>query len=174
MTLLDYFVLIIAAASLVAGAVKGIVKGIISVTFAVAGILAAASFYPDAANWFGWITSNRRAAELIGFITVFVLMLAIGSALTFLVRKSLKRAKLTWADHALGAAFGLLRGWLICSALYLALTAFPLNPDAVRRAVLGPVLLEGTRVIAYCTSRDMKTRFAQGYDAVRGLTGRSS
>jgi hypothetical protein len=65
----------------------------------------------------------------------------------------------------------LLRGWLICSAIYLALTAIPASPDAVRHAAFAPVLLEGTRAIAYLTSQQMRQRFVEGYDAVRGFWG---
>ena len=103
----------------------------------------------------------------MGFAAILILIIAAGSLLTFGLRSALKRVKLSWMDHALGAAFGLLRGWLICSAVYLGLTAIPLQPDAVRRAALAPALLEGTRVISYLTSQGMRQKFAAGYEAVR-------
>jgi hypothetical protein len=67
----------------------------------------------------------------------------------------------------MGAAFGLLRGWLICSVIYLALTAFPLRPAAVEHARFAPALIEGTRVIAYLTSPELRERFFDGYEKVR-------
>jgi membrane protein required for colicin V production len=167
MTALDYFVLIILASSLAVGAVKGIIKGAISITFAVAGVVAAANLYPYGAGLFGWLKSNARLAQMLGFTAIFALVVLIGSAATFALRAALKRVGLSWIDHALGAVFGLLRGWLICSAVYLALTAFPLRPAAVEQARTAPVLLEGTRAIAYLTSNEMRQRFADGYAAVR-------
>jgi len=74
-------------------------------------------------------------------------------------------------DHLLGAVFGFLRGWLICSVIYLALTAFPGKPEAVERAAFGPALLEGTRVVAYLTSSELRERFLNGYETVKQLWG---
>jgi len=69
----------------------------------------------------------------------------------------------------LGGALGLIRGWLICSVIYLALTAFPVKPEAVERAYFAPALLEGTRVITYLTSRELRERFFNGNEIVRQL-----
>jgi uncharacterized membrane protein required for colicin V production len=79
----------------------------------------------------------------------------------------LKRVGLSWIDHALGAALGLLRGCLICSAVYMGLTAFPLRLETVERAKTAPMLLEGTRAIAYLSSDEMRGKFRDGYEAVR-------
>jgi len=169
MTVLDYFVLLVLLASLIAGAVKGIIKGVVSLTFAVAGLLAAANFYKTAASLLGWATPGDRAAQLVGFLAVFALVLATGAALSFALRRTLRRARLSWVDHALGAAFGVTRGWLVCSAVYLALTAFPLQPEAVTRAAFAPVLLQGTRVIVYVTSPEMREKFAAGYETAQEI-----
>jgi hypothetical protein len=55
--------------------------------------------------------------------------------------------------------------------IYLALTAFPLRPAAVEQATFGPALLEGTRVIAYLTSRELRERFFAGYQTVKQFWG---
>ena len=62
-----------------------------------------------------------------------------------------------------------MRGWLVCSVIYLALTAFPFKPEAVERAMFGPVLLEGTRAVAYLTSSELRERFWTGYETIRQL-----
>jgi len=105
---------------------------------------------------------------------VFVLVLVAGSLLSRWLRKGLKRRRLGWVDHILGAVFGFLRGWLICSVIYLALTAFPAQPEAVERAIFGPALLEGTRVVAYLTSRELRERFSNGYETIKQLWGQKS
>jgi membrane protein required for colicin V production len=171
MTILDYFVLIVVVASVVSGATKGLIKGIISVSSAVAGLVLAAQLYPYAASLLSGFVSTSRAANLLGFVAVFLAVLAGGSLLARLMRGGIKRARLNWADHALGAAFGLARGWLICSAIYLALTAFPIKIEAVERAAFAPALLEGTRVIAYLTSPELRERFLSGYTTVQQLWG---
>lgn len=169
MTVLDYFVLIVVVASVASGATRGILKGIISVASALAGLVLAAQFYALAAVPFGAVKAMAPWASLAGFVTIFVAVVAAGSLLTHWLRSRLKRARLRWADHAAGAGFGLLRGWLICSALYLGLTAFPVRPVAVERSVFAPVLLEGTRVVSYLTSQEMRQRFSDGYETVKDL-----
>lgn len=171
MTVLDYFVLIVVVVSVVIGASRGIIKGILSLTAAIAGLVVAAQLYGLVAHLFAPFTTSARAANLLGFISVFLVVLAGGSLLARWLRGRLKRARLDWFDHLLGAVFGLLRGWLICSVVYLALTAFPVKLEAVERATFAPALLEGTRWISYLTSRDLRQRFFDGYAAIQGIWG---
>lgn len=171
MTVLDYFVAIVVVVSVIWGASRGLIKGILSVTSAVAGLILAAQLYGLAAHLFVPFTASARAANLLGFVTVFLLVLVGGSLLARWLRGGIKRARLGWLDHLLGAAFGLLRGWLVSSVIYLALTAFPVKLEAVERAAFAPALLEGTRVISYLTSRDVRQRFIDGYSTIQGLWG---
>lgn len=169
MTVLDYFVLIVVVASVASGATRGILKGIISVASALAGLVLAAQFYAYAAIPFGAVEVSAQWSSLLGFVTILVMVLAAGGLVTYWLRARLKRARLRWMDHLMGGVFGLVRGWLISSAVYLALTAFPLRLSAVEQAVLAPVLLEGTHVVAYLTSQDMRQRFSSGYETVKEL-----
>ncbi|MEK6286115.1 MAG: CvpA family protein [Acidobacteriota bacterium] len=173
MTVLDYFVLLIVVASVASGSTKGIIRVIVSVAFTVAGLVLAAHTYTYAASVLR-IFVNARLADLFGFVAVFLLVLIAGSLLSWWLRRGLKRRRLGWADHALGAGFGVIRGWLICSVIYLALTAFPWKLEAVERATFGPALLEGTRVIAYMTSPELRQRFLKGYETVKQLWGQKS
>ena len=173
MTVLDYFVLLVVVASVVSGATKGIIKVIVSVAFTVAGLVVAAygCKYTTAILR---IFVAARLADLLGFVLVFLVVFVAGSLCSRWLRGRLKRARIGWVDHLLGAVCGLLRGWLICSVIYLALTAFPLRPEAVERATFGPALLEGTRVIAYLTSRELRERFYNGYETVKQVWGQGS
>ena len=169
MTVLDYFVLIVVAISFVSGATKGILKGIISVLSALAGLLAAAYCYRYPAVGFLAFVSNDVAANLMGFLAILLLVLIGGSVAIRLAHRGMKYARLTWVDRGLGALFGMVRAWLICSGLYLALTAFPLNLYAVKQARFAPVLIEGTKVIAYILSPGLRDRFMSGYATLNKL-----
>ena len=173
MTVLDYFVLLVVLASVASGATKGIIRVIISVAFTVAGLVLAAYSYEYAAGVLR-IFVAARISDLLGFVTVFVLVLIAGGFCSRWLRGRLSRRRLGWVDHTLGAVFGFLRGWLICSVIYLALTAFPGKPEAVKRAMFGPALLEGTRVVAYLTSRELRERFLNGYETIKQLWGQQS
>jgi membrane protein required for colicin V production len=173
MTVLDYFVLLVVVASVTSGAIKGIIRVTVSVAFTVAGLILAAYSYKYAAAVLR-VFITPRLAELVGFVAVFLLVFLGGSLCARWLRGGLKRARLGWVDHLLGATFGFVRGWLICSVIYLALTAFPLRPEAVERATFGPALLEGTKAISYLTSRELRERFFSGYETVKQLWGQKS
>ena len=173
MTTLDYLVLIIMAVSIISGAVTGIVKGTIGVVSAVVGLAAAVYFYPYAGKLLSAF-ARPGLADLLGFLFVYLIIVLAGILLAWWLRGLLRRARMGWADHVLGAQFGMIRGWLICSTLYLALTAFPVWPEAVQRARLAPMLLEGTRAIALITSPEMRERFHGGYTTIKGLWEHSS
>jgi hypothetical protein len=51
--------------------------------------------------------------------------------------------------------------------IYLALTAFPVKLEAVEQASFAPVLLEGTRVISYLTSPELREQFLKGYETIQ-------
>lgn len=167
MTSLDYFVLIAVGLSVAFGAARGILKGLISILSALIGLIAAAYFYSYAAPIFSSFASSAKSANLMGFAAVFLVVLIAGALLSAWLRGSLKRVRLDWIDHILGAIFGLIRGWIICSAVYLALTAFPAKIESVERARFAPVLLEGTRIVIYLTSSELRERFYEGYAKVR-------
>ena len=169
MTVLDYFVLIVVVASIASGATRGILKGAISVITVVVALIAAAFLYEPVAVVTAGFVETARAANLIAFIGVFLLVMLGGSSVSRWMRGKIKRARLDWIDHTLGAGFGLVRGWLFCSVIYLALTAFPVRLETVERSAFAPLLLEGTRVIAYLTSSEMRERFFEGYAAVKSI-----
>jgi membrane protein required for colicin V production len=168
MTLLDYFVLIVVVLSVASGAAKGVLKGAISIVSVIAGLFAAVYLYSWVAAPISLLVSERLS-ELLGFGVVFVGVVIGGMLLVRCIRGVLRRIRLGWADHAVGAIFGLLRAWMICSVIYLALTAFPVRLSAIENAAFAPILLEGTKVIAYATSPEMRDRFTNGYEAVTRL-----
>jgi membrane protein required for colicin V production len=169
MTFLDYLVLIVVAVSVASGAAKGILKGSISLISALVGLVAAAYSYRFVSRFSSLFVSSVRLAELVAFAAVFVAIVAAGAVFSYKLRRWIKGSSLSMADHFLGAAFGLLRAWLVCSVLYLALTAFPVRIQAVVQSRFAPLLLEGTRIISFLTSTEIRDRFLSGYARVEEL-----
>jgi uncharacterized membrane protein required for colicin V production len=95
MTALDYFVLLVVIASVTSGAIKGIIRVTFSVAFTLAGLVAAAFLYPYAASVLR-IFVTAWLADLLGFVTLFVLVLAAGGLGSRWLRGGLKRARLGW------------------------------------------------------------------------------
>jgi len=174
MTVLDYFVIVVVGTSFVFGLMRGIIKSSITLLASIAGLVAAGYLYPYVGAALEPVVSSKVAAEFLGFVVVLLAVLIAGMVVSYLARRALKMVRLSWADHLLGGGFGVVRGWLICSAVYLALTAFPVKLEAVEEAKLSPVLLEGTRAIAYLTSAEVRGRFQDGYGIVAGSRNEDS
>jgi membrane protein required for colicin V production len=168
LTGLDYFVIFIALLSGAAGWRRGLLRSAVTVGAALLGLVLAANLYGQAGAMLAILTTTRRAADLLGFGAIFVTTLAAGAYGGYRLRTALERRRLSWVDRGLGASAGLARAWLVSAALYMALTAFPVRIDAVERSRLAPVLVEGTRVLAYLGSREFRQRFAEGYAWLQG------
>ena len=165
MTFFDLFVLAIVLASVAAGALRGFVRALITSLGLVAGFVVATHTYQAAGSFlrgFGAVESVE-AAHAAGFLLMTGLGLLAGFVLGESARAGLRRARLEWFDRALGACFGLARGVALCSVVYLALTAFPVRLETVARARSGPALAEGARLLALCTSDDVRARFLAQY-----------
>jgi membrane protein required for colicin V production len=165
MTVFDLFVLAIVVASVAAGALRGFVRALIASLGLAVGFVVATHTYQAAGAFlrgFGLIESPE-AAHAAGFLLMVGIVLTAGFVLGESVRAGLRRARLEWFDRALGAGFGLLRGAAVCSVVYLALTAFPVRLESVAQARTGPALAEGARLLALCTSDDVRARFLAQY-----------
>ena len=166
MTVFDIFVLAIVGASVASGALRGFVRALIASVGLGVGFFVASHTYEQAGavlKGFGLVESNE-AAHAAGFLLMVGIVLGAGFVVGQTARAGLRRARLEWFDRALGAGFGFVRGAAVCSVVYLALTAFPVRLEAVRRARTGPALAEGARLLALCTSGEVRARFLARYN----------
>jgi membrane protein required for colicin V production len=165
MTVFDLIVLALVSASVVAGALRGFVRALIATAALFVGLVVAARGYEWAGGWLRALgaVNSSAAADAGGFLVLLLLFVSVGFAAGALLRGSLKRAKLGWVDRVLGASFGFVRGVAVCSAMYLALMAFPVRLSSVQEARTAPALAAGARLLSFATSSDLRTRFLAGY-----------
>jgi membrane protein required for colicin V production len=117
---LDWILLAIVGASLLAGLLRGAVRTVFSLAGLVVGFLVASRESGALAlvreRWMA-----KPLAGAMGFVLVF---LGIGLAFAlaaFLLRATLDKMSLTWLDRLAGGALGLLRGLVIVGVIALAL-----------------------------------------------------
>lgn len=179
MTTLDYFVIGVTSLSLAIGLAKGFIRSVLGLVVALVGLYLATILYPVLEPALrGWVETDTMA-RLVAFLSLFVATVVAGVIAGRAFRRTLEKTHLSWIDHLAGGAFGLVRGWLICSVVYVALTAFPARLDTVARATLAPYLLKGAELLTTVTSRDLRNQFLDGYYRLKvrwGLlpTGRRS
>lgn len=158
MNFLDWIVLIIMGASFGFAMVKGFVRSAISIVTAYVAFIVGAHYFKSFAPVFRVVSSSAAVQDLSGFALIFLIIMIIGAIFIVLVRRGLKQAGLDWTDRVAGAALGLVRGWLLCSGLYMALMAFPIEQSWLRNAIFAPYLIEGTKVLVWFASPEMTAR----------------
>ena len=134
-----------------------------------AGVLLAAWFYRSIGGHFKDVVRTENIALFLGFSLIFLVTLIAGFVIAWFASRFMKFAKLQWADRLLGAAFGFIRGWIICGAILLALTAFEVQTERLKNSELAPYFLPGSRVLAVLTPYEVKAKFLVGYRALERL-----
>jgi membrane protein required for colicin V production len=166
LALLDWILLAIFISSIVLSWFKGFVREILGLVTVLAGVLLAAWLYRVVGAMFKDVVRTENIALFFGFSLIFVVTLLAGFLITWLVTRFVKFAKLQWADRLLGASFGFIRGWTICAAILLALTAFDVQTERLKNSELAPYFLPGSRVMALMTPYEIKAKFLVGYRAL--------
>jgi len=164
---LDWIFAAIVAVSVMAAFMKGFIAELISLASLVAGLVVAAIAYPRAALWFEDLTKSHEIALGLGFLVLFLGVLALGSLISLAARKLIKTAGIQGFDRFLGGAFGLLRGLLVDCILLLALVAFAIKPEAVQQSALAPYVTAGARVISLVMPASLRAQFRMGFERFR-------
>jgi membrane protein required for colicin V production len=165
-SLLDWLIVAVLVYSVVMSWFKGFVREVLGLITVVAGILLATWFYRGVGALFKDVVRTENIALFFGFSLIFLVTLLAGFIAIWLATRFMKFAKLQWADRLLGAAFGFIRGWMVCAAILLGLTAFEIQTERLKNSVLAPYFLPGSRVIAIMTPYEVKAKFLVGYRAL--------
>lgn len=128
MTLLDLLVVVVLAASVVAGSVAGFARVGIGFLAAVFGVLFGFWFYGVPAAWVHKSVHSVTLSNLIAFFLIFFAFLFAGALIGMAMAKFFRWTGLTWLDRLMGALFGLVRGALIVVVVVAVLMAFAPRP----------------------------------------------
>jgi membrane protein required for colicin V production len=165
-TLLDWIVVVIVVYSVVSSLIRGFVREVLGLVTVLAGLLIAAWFHGRLASALGGVLRTENQALFASFAVLFLGTLLAGFVLIRVIQKFFEFASLQWFDRLLGGAFGLVRGWLVAAVIFLALTSFGIQAEAVRNSALSPYFLPAVRLVATVTPFDLKARFLIGYAQV--------
>jgi membrane protein required for colicin V production len=176
MNWLDIVILVIVAWSVAIAFRKGLVREILGLASVVLALLLGFWFYGAAAQWLAPYLSSRALANAAGFLAVFLGVMLLGAAVNYVIGKFLRVTGLSMVDHALGAAFGALRGVLIAIALVMAIMAFSKDgrpPESIVRSRTAPYVAGAAGMFAAMAPHDMKEGFRKTYDQARKAWGKA-
>jgi membrane protein required for colicin V production len=158
----DIIVSIIFGFCLIRGIFRGLVKELSSIIGVMAGYFAAYSYYPYIAKFLSQWISVVAYSKIIGFLVVFIGVFLIISILGVIIKYLMSIAFLGWADRVSGGIFGLIKGLLIVSILFIVFTTFlSKNASIVKDSVIAPHLSHISTQMAKIMKQDMKQEFTE-------------
>lgn len=158
----DWLMALIVVLSTVAGFRKGFLRILLSIGGVLAGLIAAAWYYPTVAPWLRGVFTNEIAANAVGFTLIFAVVLVLASLLTSLLHRTAKAMGLGVIDQLLGLCLGFTRGLLFGAALMMVLTAFTPTSAWLRGSKLASYFLDGAHALSFVVPESFERQVGEG------------
>ena len=156
----DIIIIVILGYSLVRGVFRGLVKEVSSIVGVLGGFYAAFSYYTMLAKILSGLIKEPAYLNILSFLIIFCSVLIIVGVLGIIIKYLLNIAFLGWVDRIGGIGFGLVKGVLIVSILFISLTAFlPKGSPFLKNSMLAPHVSWVSEKMAKVVSKEMKQDF---------------
>jgi membrane protein required for colicin V production len=156
----DILIIVILGYSLVRGLFRGLVKEASSLIGVLGGFYAAYTYYKVLAGLLAGLIHDTSYLNILSFLIIFSGVLIIVGVLGIIIKYVLNISFLGWADRIGGVVFGVLKGILIVSILFITLTAFlPKGTAFIKNSELAPRVLWISEKLAEVVSKEMKLDF---------------
>jgi len=156
----DIIIIVILGYSLVRGVFRGLVKEVSSIVGVLGGFYAAFTYYTMLAKLLSGLIKEPAYLNILSFLIIFCSVLIIVGVLGIIIKYLLNIAFLGWVDRIGGIGFGLVKGVLIVSILFISLTAFlPKGSPFLKNSMLAPHVSWVSEKMAKVVSKEMKQDF---------------
>ncbi len=159
LNMLDTVFLIVILLSILFGVLRGFIRELFSMVFLIIAVVLSFLFYRDAGNLFMKYIDDRDISNFAGFLSIFVVVLIIGSLVTYFIKKILIHGPLKSVDRILGGVFGLLRGILISGIIVFALIAFSVNDNLLLKSKLSPYVKSSIEIFLKLLPDNVREKF---------------
>ena len=156
----DILIIVILGYSLVRGLFRGLVKELSSIIGVLGGFYAAYTYYKVLAGLLAGLIHDTSYLNILSFLIIFCGVLIVIGVLGVIIKYVLNIAFLGWVDRIGGVVFGILKGVLIVSILFITLTAFlPKGTAFIKNSQLAPHVSWVSERMAKVISKEMKQDF---------------
>ena len=157
------------AVSILVAASQGLFYELFALAGAVVGYLVAAWEYPRLAAWYVRYMNSEWAADIAGFLTIFLLFVLLGGAAGRVARWAIKGVGLHWFDRVLGGLFGAVRGLALCTVVVMTLASFSPGSPFLGNSRIAPFLLVTGRGLIWAAPAELRQRFYDGWNLLRSV-----
>lgn len=132
--------------SVIFGIIKGFVRELLSLAFFILAVFLSFLFYSEVGELYIGSLKDRQVANFAAFLTIFVVVLIIGTIVTYMAKKIFTIGPLKGIDMILGGVFGFVRGLLIVCVIVFALVRFTVNDNLIIHSRLSPYVMKAIDV----------------------------
>jgi membrane protein required for colicin V production len=167
MNLADLLIILVLAICIVSAFVKGFFVEVFSLAGVVVGLLVAAGNYMTVTPWISILVHNQAAANLIGFLLVALVVMAIAGIAGRLLRSLFRGVGLGSLDRLLGAVVGAAEGFIVVTLILMGIVAFLPRQDWLQGSRLAPVFLTAAHSSSHVVPFALGEEIRQGIEALR-------
>jgi membrane protein required for colicin V production len=161
----DVFIIIVICYSIIRGLFRGLVKEVSSIIGVLGGFYAAYSYYPMVAKLIARFVNNPSYLNILSFLIIFCAILIIISIIGVIIKYLLNVAFLGWIDRLCGVFFGLIKGILIVTVLFIILATFlPKGAPLIKQSVLAPHVTWISEKMVNVVSKEIRRDFFNKLD----------
>jgi membrane protein required for colicin V production len=166
MTLVDWVVVIIMIASVIAGMSQGFFRSICSLGGLVLGLAIAAWNYERLAHLFLPVLRISAIANAVAFLFIAFVIMLLAALIGKLLSKTLKTVGLGWLDGIAGAVFGFFQGVVLVVVFILVIVAFFPQEQWLAESSLPRMFFGALHVSTHVTPSDLSSRVRSGLHSV--------
>ena len=164
MNWIDLVLALLIIVSFAAGLRAGFARAAIGLVSTILGLVFGLHYYR-------WVAVSLRpylsqpAAKIAGFLVVFCGITILGAVAAGILAHFFRSLDLAWLDHALGGAFGVVRGLLFGTIVIWGLLALlPVPPRlALSGSRLAPCVMDAARRVADASPDEVQRTFRRSY-----------
>lgn len=167
----DIVLLLILFTSTVSGLRAGLARVIIGLASTVVGLLTGFWCYRMVAVKLLPVVQTETAANILGFLIIFFGVLIFGAVVGALLSRLFQWIGLSWFNHLLGGAAGLIRGALVIAALVDIVVAFSPSPTPrfISNSQVLPYADELSGWLVQLAPRELKDMFVEQMENLKRI-----
>lgn len=166
MTLVDWAVVIIMVAAVVAGMAQGFFRSICSLGGLVLGLAIAAWNYGRLSALMLPVLRIPAVSNTIAFLLIALLIMAVCGLIGNMIAKTMKMIGLGWLDGIAGAVFGFIQGVVLVVVFLLVVVAFFPQQQWMAQSNLPRLFFGALHVSTHVTPSELGDRVRSGLRAV--------
>jgi len=162
MTLVDWAVVIIMLAAVLAGLAQGFFRSVCSLGGLILGLVIAAWNYGRVAELLLPMIRIQAVANTIAFLLIALLVMGLIGLIGNLLAKAFRMLGLGWLDGLAGAVFGFFQGVVLVVICLLVMVAFFPQVHWITDATLPRMFFGACHVSSNVTPSELKERVRSG------------